>query len=529
MIKLKKKHSLYTLFILLAIALLWNLGVTPISTDEPTRTIVAQELVLNNNYIVPTINGEYYYNKPPIYNWILVGLYEITGSKSEFVARVPVVFSIFLFISTLFLWCRKYMEKELALLVGLVFATGARLLFYDSLLGLIDMFFGWLILLTFILIYELEKKKKYTLLFVSTYIIIAICFLMKGMQALAFQGMTLLGWFIYKRQFKQLFRLPHFAGIGVFVLIIGLYLWVYNQYHPVSVFLDTLWTESSRRTVGGRPWYEDVTHIILFPIKNVFADIFPWGTFLLLIGFRKVRKQVFKHEINRFALLIVLVNLVIYWLSPETRGRYLFPHYALLSIIVVSVLYNFRVRYFIGKKPRKIIHKAILVLIGLTVIAIPVFWFLGGKSDIGNYYIETIPSLVLLMLLFGTAYFINKKIKPYFSIVLILIMGRLIFDAIVLPLRIYTLPFEHYKQEAIRIAKTYHDKPLLIFKYTPIDHSTSHYLLIEQNKITQRVWEKNDSLDAYYLIEKEHLRTYEFEIIDSFPQHWENRTIYIAK
>lgn len=529
MTSINQKQSILILISLFTFALIWNLGMTPILADEPTRTIVAQELDFNDNLFVPTINGQFYYNKPPVYNWIILGFYKITGSKSEIVSRIPVVISILLFITTLFFWCKRYMEKEMALLVGLIFATGSRLFFYDSMLGLIDVFFGWLILTTFILVYELEKSKKYTLLFTTTYTIIAVCFLMKGLQAIAFQGMTLLGWFIYRKQFKQLFRLPHFIGLGIFISIIGLFLWKYNQYNPLETLIETLWTESSKRTIGKQEWYHDLTHIILFPLKNILADTFPWGILLFFLISSKIRREVFKHDINKFALIIFSVNIIIYWLSPETRGRYLFPQYALLSIICVSIAYNFKVSHIIGTRPKNISRLIILITTGLTLLTFIIFLLVPKSNEFHSFCQESIPYLIVLFSLCIVSFIIEKKLTPYFSIILVLVLVRLIFDAVVLPFRKHHEPYWHYKTEAIRIAKTYQDKPLLIYRTTPIDHSTSHYFMLEQEHVIPRVRKKEKGLDAYYLFQKYHLKKETFEIIDSFPQNWKHKTIYVGK
>ena len=59
----------YTLFLLLP-ALFINLGLMPFILDEGTRADVSMEMALIGNYIAPTINGEFYYNKPPLFNWL---------------------------------------------------------------------------------------------------------------------------------------------------------------------------------------------------------------------------------------------------------------------------------------------------------------------------------------------------------------------------------------------------------------------------------------------------------------------------
>ena len=56
------------IFLLLP-ALLINLGILTFIDDEGIRSLVALEMKLSGNYITPTLNGEFYYNKPPLYNW----------------------------------------------------------------------------------------------------------------------------------------------------------------------------------------------------------------------------------------------------------------------------------------------------------------------------------------------------------------------------------------------------------------------------------------------------------------------------
>lgn len=528
---MNKSTSLsYLLFFLLfALALLWNLGLTAIGTDEPTRTIVAQEILIQNNWFYTTINGVPYYNKPPLYNWIIIGFYKITGSKSEFVTRLPVVISILLIIGTLYFWLKKYFTKEIALLAGLIFLTGSRVWLYDSMLGLIDMFFGLLIILMFVLVYELEKLKKYTLLFVLTYLIIAICFLMKGLQALVFQAVTLLAWFIYKKDFKRLFYWSHFLGIGVFALAMGLYLWVYNMYHPVENLLETLWTESTRRTVGGRPWYEDAVHLLTFPFKNVLADFLPWSLLLGLLFVKKIRGKVFSNEVLVFCLICAGSNFLVYWISPETRGRYLFPHFALLSIVIAFISVE------IAPKIERFVYFS-RVLLGLVLVAIVILYlgvyvFALHPKEL-NFFLtgkQQIQLIILFFTLLITMYLLFKYKTFHWSLIILLLSFRLIFDAVVIPYRAYNEPFTMYKDEAIRIGKTYKDKPLVVFKNTPIDHRTTHYLLLEQNRIIPRVEDITKEKDSYYIVDRLYLYQEKFILIDSFPQQWEERTMYVGK
>lgn len=84
--------------LLLSIAYTTHLTVLEIDPrlDEIRRGLVTLEMMLRDNYMVPTINGELYLNKPPLYNWLLALSYKAFG-VNEFALRIPVIAAIFWF------------------------------------------------------------------------------------------------------------------------------------------------------------------------------------------------------------------------------------------------------------------------------------------------------------------------------------------------------------------------------------------------------------------------------------------------
>jgi len=94
-----KNHYLdWIILVLLLPALFINLGMLPLIADEATRGLVAFEMGQSGNLIIPTINGEYYFNKPPLYNWILLGFFDLFDQYSEFILRLPSVISLLILV-----------------------------------------------------------------------------------------------------------------------------------------------------------------------------------------------------------------------------------------------------------------------------------------------------------------------------------------------------------------------------------------------------------------------------------------------
>ena len=162
----KQTTWLYIAAIILLIpALLINLGLLTFIDDEAIRALVALEMKLSGNYITPTLHGEFYYKKPPLFNWILILFFNVFGRVDEFIARLPTVVAIFGYGFTIYYFVRKHMSRNQALFAAFLFITCGRMIFYDSILALIDIIFSWCMFTLFMVTYHLfEKGKVFTTL-----------------------------------------------------------------------------------------------------------------------------------------------------------------------------------------------------------------------------------------------------------------------------------------------------------------------------------------------------------------------------
>ena len=60
-----------------------------IEDNEGQRAAPPAEMIRSGNYIIPTINGKDYLNKPPLLYWAIAGVYKLTGDVSPLTARIP--------------------------------------------------------------------------------------------------------------------------------------------------------------------------------------------------------------------------------------------------------------------------------------------------------------------------------------------------------------------------------------------------------------------------------------------------------
>ena len=131
---LKKNEWIFYVIIglLLLPALLINLGVHPFIDDEAIRALVSMEMIFSGDYITPTIAGELYFKKPPVFNWLVVLFYKISGNFSDATLRCVSVFSLLMFGLIIYQFVKKELGKKNAIMVSLMFITCGRILLYDS-------------------------------------------------------------------------------------------------------------------------------------------------------------------------------------------------------------------------------------------------------------------------------------------------------------------------------------------------------------------------------------------------------------
>ena len=142
-------------------ALLINIGLAPYYSDEPIRGVVSLEMILSGEYLAPTLAGVNYFNKPPLYNWILVAVFKTFGGYDEWIIRIPTLISLIFFAVTIFIFLRKKIGTDLSLIAGFMLITCGDVLFWDSLLGLIDITYSLVVFFNLISIYHFFKREKF--------------------------------------------------------------------------------------------------------------------------------------------------------------------------------------------------------------------------------------------------------------------------------------------------------------------------------------------------------------------------------
>lgn len=122
---LKASHLIGIALFLLVVGYFADLNGLSLRAEEPRRAVVAMETALGDSYIVPKIHGQPYYNKTPVFNWVIAGCYDLFGSMEEWVVRLPGVLSVWLTALLIFVVARKEIGAQKARLGALIYLTSA--------------------------------------------------------------------------------------------------------------------------------------------------------------------------------------------------------------------------------------------------------------------------------------------------------------------------------------------------------------------------------------------------------------------
>lgn len=511
------------IFVLLGVALFFNLGLMPLFGDEAIRGTVAFEMIKSDNYVVPTIWGDFYYRKPPLYNWLIAACFEATGSYSEFVLRLPSVIPLLVFIPVIYWVSRKQIGQRSAWLAGFAFVLSGRIITRDSMLGHIDIFFSLTTFLGFYAIYYFWKRDKMYPLFLVSYLLTAMGVLMKGLPSFLFQGFTLFIWFVYNRQFKRLFSLAHFSGIALLVVIIGGYFGIYSQYNSLEDYFFQLYDQSAQRTVVDNKWYDSLVNIVTFPLEN-FGHLFPTSLFLSPLFFRGVRKRIMNNSFMAFTLLTLAINIIPYWLSPGYYPRYLFMLYPLIFILGADAFVN---HFTVWPKLKNGIlwfFFACGVIVALSAFIVPqLAQFEAFESLSVQGLLIGIMTLALLI------WWINAPNLRLWLGLSFIVCFRLMFDAAVLPYRLAESDDRRiqHKKDCDEILQIAEGRTLRILGNTPLYEDFAYYLGTGKDEIMSRHDEAQPGV--LYVAHPRTLTKIKYRELHRFDLRWNNYEILIIE
>ncbi|TWU04586.1 glycosyltransferase [Stieleria varia] len=131
----------FGLLLVAAIFMLTNLGYPLIDRDETRYAEIPREMLATDNWVVPQLNFQTYYDKPPLVYWLCAISYQLFGVGEVSARLVPALAALATLAVTMFFGSRLF-GSRISLLTGIVlslsvgFAFTSRYLLLDGVLAL---------------------------------------------------------------------------------------------------------------------------------------------------------------------------------------------------------------------------------------------------------------------------------------------------------------------------------------------------------------------------------------------------------
>ena len=432
------------LCLLLFISLFFWQDVVELLGEEPRRAVVALEMHLTGDYLVPKLNGMDYFNKPPLFNWVLASVFSFTGSYEEWAVRLPALLAWITLAVVNYFFVRRFMGKDVALLSSLFTLTAVDVYFYATLFsGEIDLFYSLIIYLQIITMFWFFLKDRLLLMFVLSYTLAGIGFLTKGLPSVAFQALTLLGMAVFYRKWKWLVTWQHLAGILFLLVPVGLYYVAYSHEADYQSYLINLVKEASQRTGLESKPIDFVVSIFKFPV-DLIKLLLPWSVLAVFIFRKGFRRIILSNEFLKFVAVFLVFNIPVYWLTGELRNRYV---YMFVPFFMIMIAYF----YVHSREVMPVMARWTERIFGVPIILCPIIFliplFLPQTRILPLCWLKcTLLALSAAVCVYG--YYLWWKDKRIYLVIFILVLLRIGINWFYLPAYQMNDAFVYYEKVA---------------------------------------------------------------------------------
>jgi len=386
--------------VLMITALIWaaiylpGLGSVELKHEEPRRALPAVHMIATGDWLVPRVGEVPYLRKPPLLNWLIAGMFKLTGGRSEWAVRLPSVLATLILALGVVLFGQRWLGHLGGLIASIFFLTNLAVLESGRLAELEAVYISLTGLALVIWLTEWYRGTTGLRLWLWPAVLLALGLLTKGPTHLIFFYGVIIPVLIRGKETKLLVRPAH--GVALLLMLVIFSLWAIpcsfavGQHGPLGVWQFWIHQITSRASEGEA--FRVQTWLLNFP--QTLKNFLPWTPLLILLWTSGIDRSgteavTIESDPDRFraqaifygARLGMVITCLLMCLLPSGSPRYIYPLF-----VVPCVLLG---RVFVQGKGNRPLHgylkswrwiNAVLLVAGaLAVLAIP---FIGGINAV---------------------------------------------------------------------------------------------------------------------------------------------------
>ena len=458
-----KKHSdLFTFLGLLVVCyfiFFFNIGNYALMDVDETRYVsMARDMFHCKDFLTLYLNGEFFFEKPPLYFWGECLSFAIFGKVTEFTARFPV--ALYGTLSTLLLYFtgKKIVSRRYGVVSALILATTLEFVMLAK-FAILDIVVttcvGFSIMFGFLTQFVQDKNKKY--FWWLFYIFSGLAVMAKGIPGFIVPFAVMFFVTIANKTFKQVFR-PQYILVGflLFFLIVLPWHLIMFKIHDPLFFQEYIIKHHIERFFNSNEINREQPFYFYF--LTILWGLVPWIFSAIAVGITKI-KSIKKFSIAElsnpqkyllFNAIAFVVTLLFFSASSTKLITYILPVYFFTACILGFVWED----YLFNKKYEKPINLTVYILGGICIFAgiLTCFAQFILPTQIYSDILSIKWFCIILVLLFGISSIIcavKKLPKGVFACYILLILVTSAFGTKLF----YNMDYEFGQNDLMRFAK----------------------------------------------------------------------------
>jgi 4-amino-4-deoxy-L-arabinose transferase-like glycosyltransferase len=333
-------RPLHLLLLFVAVAIIDSLGnntLPLVDRDEPRFAEASREMQQSGDFVVPRVNGEYRFDKPPLIYWCQAGAARLFG-ESDFSVRFPSVLFAAATVVLTAMWGARLYGPKIGLWSGAIFGTCLQL-FIHGRAAVADMPMIFFFLSATWIAWERITKPRSRWLWFAFYISLALGFLAKGPIAL----LPILFPVIFCLSQKRAFSFhagSAFLGTVLMVLVVGAWgipalIATRGEFFAIGIGRHVVMRSVAPMQSHGANGLIGYLLSLPFYLFTIFFSFFPWSIFLPGT-ISRLRRGVDLPE--RYLLGGIALVFLVFTLIQTKLPHYTLPAFPLLAILTAKYL-----------------------------------------------------------------------------------------------------------------------------------------------------------------------------------------------
>lgn len=466
----KEAVTLISLAVIFYYIFFHNIGTYPLMDVDETRYVsMSRDMFLSKNYMTLYLNGQYFFEKPPLYFWQECLSFAIWGKINEWTARFPVSLLGFVFSFVVYFLLRLRVNRKFAIMTSLIIATSLEFIMLSkyAILDIVLTFYIGIALVCYFSVYFCrEKNKKYY--WWAFYLFTGLAVMAKGIPGMAIPFGTVFFTSIAAKKFKDVFKpINIIPGIILFLLIVlpwHIYMFknhnplFFNEYiikHHLHRFLNTENNEIGRK----QPFY--------YYFVVILWGFIPWIFSLISVGIEKIinwSKYQYVEKLKKFDFdsmdnvhkmlvlsWIMAIWVMVFFTSSSTKlATYILPVYFPLALITGLMWCDYTDR----KKHEKAINISVKIFgwVCLTASILALFTPLFLPPQLNSDIAEIKWFSVICLSIFGLGSILFEKYKKYSAIFVLYVLFMTVVSAFATE-KFFEIDYKFGQNDLIEFAK----------------------------------------------------------------------------